>query len=54
MVVHLSLLLERLQAVLGLVFAGDVTPHCVVACEGTAAEGTRHTYPLMTLTNVST
>lgn len=54
MVVDLSLWLKCLEAVLGLVLAGNVPPHRVVAREGTITKGTRDTYPLMALTNVST
>ena len=54
MIVDLSLWFKCLGAILGLVLAGNVPPHSVVACEGTATKWTRHTYPLMALTYVST
>jgi hypothetical protein len=54
MVVDLSLWVKCLEAELGLVLAGNVPPHSVVACKGTVTIRTRHTYPLMALTNVST
>lgn len=54
MVVNLSLWLKCLEAVLRLVLTSNMPPHSVVACEGTATKGARHTYPLMALANVST
>jgi hypothetical protein len=53
MIVDLSLRFNWLGAVLGLVLAGNVPSHSVVAGERTTTEWTRHTYPLMALTNVS-
>lgn len=45
-------LLERLQAELGLVLAGYVPPHRVVAGEGARAEGTGHADALVALADV--
>lgn len=48
-VVHLLGLLEGLQAELGLVLAGYVPPHRVIAGEGARAERTRHPDALVAL-----
>lgn len=49
----LLLILKCFEVEFVLVFTRNVSTHCIIACECSRTERTRHTYALMPLTDVS-